>query len=99
MFYLNILFETKNARFIKEVKFEKEENIKNIVFKEEYVNNIGQILVSITVQETTPILEDNVQTIVLNIVSEQDCDGFLPQTPTEQPQEVSYCIKEKSKDK
>ncbi|RDX96021.1 hypothetical protein CR513_21377, partial [Mucuna pruriens] len=51
-------FETGNARFLEEVKFEKEENIRN---------------------ETTPIIEDNVQTIVPDIV--------LPKTPIEQPQQ------------
>ncbi|RDX90832.1 Copia protein, partial [Mucuna pruriens] len=46
------------------------ENIRNVVFEEESVNDIGQVLVSITVQETTPIIGDNVQTIVLDIVPE-----------------------------
>ncbi|RDY11434.1 hypothetical protein CR513_03907, partial [Mucuna pruriens] len=70
-----ILFETGNARFLKEVEFEKEENVRNFVFEEEFVNDIGQVLVPITVQETTLIIEDNVQ----------NYDEVLPQTPIEQP--------------
>ncbi|RDY04612.1 hypothetical protein CR513_11660, partial [Mucuna pruriens] len=64
-----------NARFIEEVKFGKEENIRNVVF--------DQVLVPITFQETTLIIGDNVQTIVL----EQDYDEILPQTLIEQPQQ------------
>ncbi|RDX64083.1 hypothetical protein CR513_57402, partial [Mucuna pruriens] len=71
-------FETENARILQVGEFEKEENIRN-VFEEESVNDIGQVLVSITVQETTPIIGNNVQTIILDIV--------LPQTPIEQPQQ------------
>ncbi|RDX74296.1 hypothetical protein CR513_45977, partial [Mucuna pruriens] len=61
----------------------------NVVFEEEFVNDIGQVLVLITVQETTPVIGDNVQTIIPNIVPEQDYDEALPQTPIEQPQQVS----------
>ncbi|RDX79919.1 hypothetical protein CR513_39594, partial [Mucuna pruriens] len=52
-------FETRNARFLEEVEFEKEENIRNINFEEESINDIGQVLVPIVVQATTPIIEDN----------------------------------------
>ncbi|RDY12927.1 hypothetical protein CR513_02208, partial [Mucuna pruriens] len=76
-----------NARILEEVEFGKEENIRNIIFEEESVNEIGQVLVPITVQEITPIIGDNVQTIVLDIVSKQDYDEALPQTPIEQPQQ------------
>ncbi|RDY06523.1 hypothetical protein CR513_09477, partial [Mucuna pruriens] len=38
-------FETGNARIFKEVEFEKEENIRNVVFEEEFVNDIDQVLV------------------------------------------------------
>ncbi|RDY09883.1 hypothetical protein CR513_05695, partial [Mucuna pruriens] len=56
---------------LEEVEFEKEENIRN-VFEEDSINDIGQVLVPITIQETTPIIGDNVQTIVPDIVPEQD---------------------------
>ncbi|RDX86058.1 hypothetical protein CR513_32655, partial [Mucuna pruriens] len=65
----------------------KEENIKNVVFEEESVNDIGQILMLITIQETTPIIGDNVQTIVSHIVPEQDYDEIFPQILIEQPQQ------------
>ncbi|RDX66927.1 hypothetical protein CR513_54256, partial [Mucuna pruriens] len=52
-----------------EVEFKKEENIWNVVFEEEYVNYIGQVLVSITVQETTLVIGDNVQTIVPDVMT------------------------------
>ncbi|RDX78767.1 hypothetical protein CR513_40905, partial [Mucuna pruriens] len=76
-------FETGNARILEEVEFGKEESIRNIVFEEESVNDSGQVLVHITVQETTLVIRDNVQTIVLDIVLEQDYDEVLPQTPIE----------------
>ncbi|RDX62550.1 hypothetical protein CR513_59104, partial [Mucuna pruriens] len=75
------LFETGNARILEEVEFGKEKNIRNVVFEEESVNDIGQVLVPITVQETTLVIGDNVQTIVPDIVPEQDYDEVLPQTP------------------
>ncbi|RDX79943.1 hypothetical protein CR513_39572, partial [Mucuna pruriens] len=81
--------ETGNTRILEEVKFGKEENIRNVVFEEESVNDIGQVLVPITVQETTPVIGDNVQTTVLDIVPEQDYDEAFPQTPIEQSQQVS----------
>ncbi|RDX77786.1 hypothetical protein CR513_42035, partial [Mucuna pruriens] len=65
MFYdftLRSLFEMGN-----EVEFEKEENIRNVVFVEESINDISKVLVPITIQETTIVIEDNVQTIILNI--------------------------------
>ncbi|RDX71625.1 hypothetical protein CR513_49004, partial [Mucuna pruriens] len=65
----------------------EEENIKNVVFKEESINDIDQVFVLITIQETTLVIGDNVQTIVPNIVLEQDYDKILPQTPMEQPQQ------------
>ncbi|RDX64576.1 hypothetical protein CR513_56853, partial [Mucuna pruriens] len=61
-------------RFLEEVEFEKKENIRNVIFEEIIVHDIGQVLVPITVQETTPVIEDNIQTIVLNIVLKQDYD-------------------------
>ncbi|RDY11286.1 hypothetical protein CR513_04073, partial [Mucuna pruriens] len=63
---LKSLFEIGNARFLEEVEFEKEENIRNVIFEQEFANNISQ--------ETTPIIEDNVQTIIIDIVLEQDYD-------------------------
>ncbi|RDX99780.1 Copia protein, partial [Mucuna pruriens] len=47
------LFEMRNARILEEVEFGKEGNIRNVAFEEEFVNDIGQILVPITIQETT----------------------------------------------
>ncbi|RDY06843.1 hypothetical protein CR513_09114, partial [Mucuna pruriens] len=44
-----------NTRFLEEVEFEKEENIRNFVFEEESINDIGEVLVPIIVPETTPI--------------------------------------------
>ncbi|RDY13064.1 hypothetical protein CR513_02067, partial [Mucuna pruriens] len=73
-------FEMENVRILEEVEFGKEDNIRNVVFEEESVNDIGLVLVPITVQETT-------LTIVRGIVLEQDYDGVLPQTPIEQPQQ------------
>ncbi|RDX93178.1 hypothetical protein CR513_24598, partial [Mucuna pruriens] len=80
-------FETGNARILEEVEFGKEENIRNVVFEEESINDIGQVLVPITVQETTPVIGDNVQTTIFDIVLKQDYDEALPQTPIEQPQQ------------
>ncbi|RDY10613.1 hypothetical protein CR513_04830, partial [Mucuna pruriens] len=85
-------FETGNTRILEEVEFEKEENIRNIVFEEEFINDIGQVLMLVIVQETTPIIGDNVQIIVPDVVLKQDYDEVLPQTPIKQPyqpQEVS----------
>ncbi|RDY04610.1 hypothetical protein CR513_11658, partial [Mucuna pruriens] len=64
-----------------------EENIRNVIFEEKSVNDIGQVLVHITIQETTLLIRDSVPTIVPHIVPEQDYDEVLPQTPIEQPQE------------
>ncbi|RDX81853.1 hypothetical protein CR513_37428, partial [Mucuna pruriens] len=51
-------FKRKMQDFLRK----KEENIRNVDFEEESVNEIGQVLVPITVQETTPVIKDNVQT-------------------------------------
>ncbi|RDX96022.1 hypothetical protein CR513_21370, partial [Mucuna pruriens] len=66
----------------------KEENIMNVVFEEESVNDIGQVLVPITIQETTLVIGDNVLTIVPDIIPKQDYDEVLPQTTIEQPQQT-----------
>ncbi|RDX78877.1 hypothetical protein CR513_40780, partial [Mucuna pruriens] len=78
---------TVSCYFVGYVEFGKEENIMNVVFEEEFVNDIGQVLVLITVQETISIIRDNVQTIVPDIVSKQDYDEVLSQTPIKQPQQ------------
>ncbi|RDX91302.1 hypothetical protein CR513_26736, partial [Mucuna pruriens] len=44
-------FETGNARILEEVEFGKEGNIRNLVFEEEFVNDIGQVLVPISEQD------------------------------------------------
>ncbi|RDX71109.1 hypothetical protein CR513_49583, partial [Mucuna pruriens] len=78
-------FKTGNARILEEVEFGKEGNIRNVIFEEESVNDIGQVLVPITIQETTSVIGDIVQTIIpdidLDIVLEQDYGETLPQTP------------------
>ena len=66
-------------RFLEKIEFRKEENIKNVVFEEEHVIYSDQVLIPITVQDTTPVIEDNVQSI--DIVPEQDNNEVLPQTP------------------
>ena len=58
---------------------------KDVVFEEEPVIYNDQVFVLITVQDTTPVIEDNVQTI--DIVPEQDNNEVLPQIPLEQPQQ------------
>ncbi|RDX80607.1 hypothetical protein CR513_38828, partial [Mucuna pruriens] len=89
---LNALGAIRNARILEEVEFGKEENIRN----EESANDIGQVLVPITVQETTPVIGDNVQTTIPDIVLEQDYDEALPQTPIEQPQQPQQVSLRKS---
>ena len=57
----------------------------NVVFEEEPIIYSDQVLILITVQDTTPVIEDNVQTI--DIVPKQDNNKVLPQKPLEQPQQ------------
>ena len=59
-----------NKRFLEKVEFRKEENIRNVAFKEEPVIDNAQVLIPITVQETTLIIENNVPIIVDDIVQE-----------------------------
>ncbi|RDX96003.1 hypothetical protein CR513_21382, partial [Mucuna pruriens] len=40
-------------RYLEEIEFKKEENIRNVVFEEEFFNDIGQVLVAITIWEST----------------------------------------------
>ena len=82
---LRSFFETRNARFLEEVEFGKEENIRNVVFEEEPIIYSDQVIIPIIVQDTTPVIEDNVQTIY--IVPEQDNNEVLPQISLEQPQQ------------
>ncbi|RDX82941.1 hypothetical protein CR513_36185, partial [Mucuna pruriens] len=70
VYILNRVPTKEMKEFFVEVEFRKEENIRNVVFEEEFVNDIGQVLVPITIQETTLVIGDNVQTIVLDIVPE-----------------------------
>jgi len=76
---LRSICETGNARFIEEVEFGKEENIRKVVYEEEPVIDSAQVLIPIIVQETTLVIKNNVQTIVDDIVQEQDNDEVLPQ--------------------
>ncbi|RDX73899.1 hypothetical protein CR513_46419, partial [Mucuna pruriens] len=87
LFLKKSFFEMGNARILKEVEFRKEKNIRNVVFEEEFFNDIDQVFVPITVQETTSVIRDNVQTIVPYIVPKQDYDRVLPQILIEQPQQ------------
>jgi len=57
---LRSIFETGNERFLEEVEFRKEENIRKVVFEEEPVIDSAQVLILIVVQETTPVIENNV---------------------------------------
>ncbi|RDX78231.1 hypothetical protein CR513_41517, partial [Mucuna pruriens] len=72
-------FETGNARILDLRKLS--------LGRKKSINNIGQVLVPITIQETTLVIGDNVQTTVPDIVLEQSYDETLPQTPLEQPQQ------------
>ena len=67
-----------NARFLEEVEFGKEENIRKVFFEEEPVIDSAQVHIPIIVQETTLVIENNVQTIVDDIVQEQDNDAVFP---------------------
>ncbi|RDY13099.1 hypothetical protein CR513_02030, partial [Mucuna pruriens] len=77
---LGSFFEMENERFLEEVEFEKEDNIRNVVFEEEFS-------LSIIVQETTLVIGDDLQTTIPDIVPEHDYDEVLPQTPIEKPQQ------------
>ncbi|RDX93460.1 hypothetical protein CR513_24278, partial [Mucuna pruriens] len=71
---LKDMVRTGNVRILEEVEFEKEKNIRNVIFEEESINDIGQVLVPITIQETTLVIGDNVHNIIHNIVPEQKYD-------------------------
>jgi len=58
----------RNTRFLEKVEFGKENNIRDVVFEEEPVIDSVEVLISITVQETTPVIENNVPIIVDYIV-------------------------------
>ena len=64
---LRLIFETGNARFLEEVEFGKEENIRKVVFEDEPIIYSAQVLIPIVVQETTPVIENNVPVIVNDI--------------------------------
>jgi len=76
-------------RFLEEVEFGKEKNIRNVFFEEEPIIDSAQVLIAITVQKTTLVIEKNVPIIVDAIVQEQNNNEVLPQIPIQQPQEVS----------
>ncbi|RDX90800.1 hypothetical protein CR513_27307, partial [Mucuna pruriens] len=73
--------------FLRMLSLERKRTIGMFIFEEESVNDIGQVLMPITVHETTLVIGDNVQIIVPDIVPEQDYDEAFPQTPIEQPQQ------------
>jgi len=67
------------VRFLEKVEFGKEENMRNVVFKEEPIIDSAQVFIPITIQETTPVIENNVPIIIDGIVQEQDNNEVLPQ--------------------
>nr|KYP40661.1 Retrovirus-related Pol polyprotein from transposon TNT 1-94 [Cajanus cajan] len=79
-------FETGNARFLEDVEFGKEENIRNVVFEEEPVIDSDQVLVPITIPVPTPVIGDN-HGVIPDIVPTQDNIEVLPQIPIEQAQQ------------
>ena len=89
-------FETRNDRFIKEVEFGKKENIRNIAFEKEFVIDNDPVLTPIIVQDTTPIIENNVQTIVDDTILEHDKNVVLPQIPIEKPQQRQEVLLKRS---
>ena len=84
-------FKTGNARFLEEVEFGGEGNVRNVVFEEPISDN-DQVIVLVIVQETNPAINNDDQTIIPDIIQEQDNIGIPPQAPilgqTQQPQEV-----------
>ena len=88
-FYDPTLCSRGNVRFVEEIEFEKEENIRNVVFEKELVINNDQLFIPIIVQEVTIVIENNVLIIVNNIVREQDNNEIFPQIPIQQPHGVS----------
>ena len=83
---LLVMLNIRNVVF-EEVEFGKEENIRKVVFEEKPVIDSAQVLIPIAVKETNLVIENNVQTIVDDIVQEQENDEVLPQIPIQQPQQ------------
>nr|KYP40485.1 hypothetical protein KK1_038173 [Cajanus cajan] len=84
-------FETRNERFLKDVEFGKEENIRNVIFEGEPVIDSDQVFVPITIPVLTLVIGDN-HGFIPNIVPVQDNIEVLPQIPidqAQQPREVS----------
>ena len=75
---LRSFFETGNVRFLEEVEFGKEKNIRNVFFEEEPIIDSAQVLIAIIVQKTTLVIEKNIPIIVDAIVQEQNNDEVLP---------------------
>ncbi|KAF1892772.1 hypothetical protein Lal_00042666 [Lupinus albus] len=50
-------FQTDNKRFLEEVEFKKEENIRNVIFDKEYFTKNDQVLLLIIVHDTTSVIE------------------------------------------
>jgi len=71
-------FEMGNARFLKEIEFEKEENMRNVVFEEEPIIYSDQVLIPIPTQDINLVIENNVQTIIDDILLEQDNNEVIP---------------------
>lgn len=82
------IFETGNARLLKDVEFGGEGSTRSIVFDEEIVSHNDQVFVPIFVPKIDPKINNDV---IPNISKEQDNTEFLPQAPpivqTQQPQE------------
>nr|KYP37406.1 Retrovirus-related Pol polyprotein from transposon TNT 1-94 [Cajanus cajan] len=81
-----LFFEMGNARFLEDVEFGKEENIRNVVFEEKPVINSDQVLMPITISIPTSVIGDN-HGVIPDIVPVQENIEVLHQIPIEQAQQ------------
>ncbi|RDX90409.1 hypothetical protein CR513_27721, partial [Mucuna pruriens] len=75
----------RNARFLEEVDFEKEENIRNVVFEKKFINDIGQVLIPITVEETTPTRHAISNDYIVLLQEHEDDIGLIEDDP------INFC--------
>ncbi|KAK7341990.1 hypothetical protein VNO80_24931 [Phaseolus coccineus] len=87
------IFETGNARFLEEIEFGREEDLRNVGFEEEFVVENDKVIVPVVIHDTTPELNNDVQAPIPNIVVQQNDNEVFPHAPpndqTQQPQELS----------
>jgi len=85
------IFETGNARFLEEIEFGREEDLRNVGFEEEFVVENDKVIVPFVIHDTTPELNNDVQAPIPDIVVQQNDNEVLPHAPpndqTQQPQE------------